>query len=422
MRLVAERTPETNVVKQFLRPEDVAWLLLFAILGFCQEDRNYSADIVLVCLAIVQVIEPKVPALSSPRGHIAVLLLKMLLCYLLVGYSHGINSSFYVIFLLPIISAATTLDLLGTVAFIALACVAYASFLFFVNWEQEYIPLPQWKLLGLRISFFPVVGLLVYQQARGKRDEMERTRAAAEQLAASNRSLRETQATLRRSERLAALGQLTAGLAHELRNPLGTIKASAEMLHKPSILQRPEIAEELAGYIATEVDRTNSLVSRFLDFARPLALHPQRADLRETVAQSVAQVQSRADARQVKVETDLPSAPVEFSFDAGLLSVALLNLLQNAIDASESGGSVAVSVRNNPESVRITVADHGAGIAEENLESIFNPFFTTKENGTGLGLALVAKIVDEHQGKITVRSRAGEGSVFEIVLPCPERI
>ncbi len=419
---MAETTAARKVLQQLLRPEDIAWLLLFAILGFCQEDQDYSADIVLVCLAIVQVAEPKIAALSTPRGHLGALLLKMLLCYLLVGYAHGIASSFYVIFLLPIVSAATTLDLLGTVAFIALACVAYASFLFFVDWEQQYIAPAQWKLLGLRISFFPVVGLLVYQQARGKRDEMARTKAAAELLAESNRSLRETQVSLRRSERLAALGQLTAGLAHELRNPLGTIKASAEMLTKPFTLQKTEIAEELAGYIATEVDRTNSLVSRFLDFARPLALHPQSADLRETINYVVAQVHTRAEARQVQIQIHVPPEPVRFSFDADLLSVALLNLLQNAIDASQAGKSVSISVVHTEEWTRITVADQGSGIAQENLESIFNPFFTTKDNGTGLGLALVAKIVDEHQGKISVRSRLGENSVFEIMLPHPNRI
>jgi signal transduction histidine kinase len=415
MRLVADAIPTQTKTAQILR--DMAWLLLFTLLAMCQEDQNYSADLVLVALAIFQVIEPKLAIFLTPRGQLTALMIQMLLCYLLVGFAHGINSNFYVIFLLPIISAATTLDLIGTITFIVLACFLYASFLFFVNWDQEYIPAPQWRLLCLRISFFPVVGLLVYEQARGKRDEMLRTKAAAAQLAESNRTLREMQASLRRSERLAALGQLTAGLAHELRNPLGTIRASAEMLAKPATQQKLEIAQELAGYIASEVDRTNSLVSRFLDFARPLELHASMSDLRDTLDQAAEQVLARAESKHVSIDKHYPDRPLEFSFDSDLLTVAVLNLLQNAVDASPPQGTVIITAAGHGNEARIIVADQGPGIPPEHLESIFNPFFTTKSNGTGLGLALVAKIVDEHQGKISVHSQLGSGSMFEISLP-----
>jgi signal transduction histidine kinase len=415
MRLVAAGTPPQSKIAQIVR--DLAWVVLFTILAVCQEDRNYSADLVLASLALFQIVEPRLEAAVGSRGKIGLLLIHMLLCYLLVGWSHAINSYFYVIFLLPIISAATSLSLLGTLAFIALACCLYASFLFFVDWQQQYITAPEWRLLFLRISFFPVVGLLVYEQARGKRDEMARTQAAAAQLAESNQTLRETQVSLRRSERLAALGQLTAGLAHELRNPLGTIRASSELLTKPSTQQDAEVVQELAGYIASEVDRTNALVSRFLDFARPLQIHARVSDIRETLEQAKNQVMPRAEAKQVRIELSVPQAPIAFSFDADLLSVAVLNLLQNAVDASPSQDVVVLSTTDMGREVKIAIADHGAGIAPEHLENIFNPFFTTKINGTGLGLALVSKIVDEHQGKISVHSKPGSETVFEICLP-----
>jgi len=416
MRLVAEDFT-AGAPKRAPALRDLAWLLLFAILALCQEHQDYSADVVLLFLAIFQVLEPKLKVFSGGRGQIASIFIKMVLCYLLVGFAHGINSDFYVIFLLPIVAAATELGLKGTLFFIVLACAAYASFLLFVNWDLQYIPAPQLRILGLRLWFFPVVGLVVYEEAQGKRREMLRTKEAAEQLAESNRTLQLTQASLRRSERLAALGQLTAGLAHELRNPLGTIKASAELLSRRSTHQKPEVVEELSGYIASEVDRTNALVSRFLDFARPLELHGQTSDIRKAAEQAAAQANGRAAAGEVRIELQLPDQALEFCFDLDLLSVAVLNLLQNAVDASPPGAVVTLAVKDTGAQIRIVVSDHGAGIAREHLESIFNPFFTTKINGTGLGLALVAKIVDEHRGRIAVSSEPGMGTTFEILLP-----
>jgi signal transduction histidine kinase len=210
---------------------------------------------------------------------------------------------------------------------------------------------------------------------------------------------------------------LTAGLAHELRNPLGTIKASAELLSRPSTQTQREVVEELSGYFVSEVDRTNALVSRVLDFARPLELHPQTGDIRKAVEQAAAQVVARAEAAQVRLAPHIPDEPIELSFDADLLSVAVLNLLQNAVDASPPQSVVTLSLEDLGHQARITVADHGSGIAREHLESIFNPFFTTKSNGTGLGLPLVSKVVDEHRGRITVSSEVGRGTTFEILLP-----
>lgn len=416
MSVVNAETPSPRF-KWSLTAEDAAWLFLFAVLALCQEDVDYNASLMLLCLAIFQVLEPKFAFFHTSKGHIAGPLIKIVLCYLLVGWAHGINTGYYPIFLLPIIAAATVLDLVGTIIFIVLACAAYSSFLLYIDWRQVYLPPDQIRLFCLRIFFFPMVGLAVYQQAKGKRQEMARTKAAADQLAESNRNLRRAQVSLRRSERLAALGQLTAGLAHELRNPLGTIKASSELLVKPATQQKQELIQELAGYITSEVDRTNTLVSRFLDFARPLQLNAKRGDLREVIGDSVSQTRARAEAKGVHVGTIVPDNPLEASFDPPLLTLAVTNLLQNAIDASRESGAVEVALNNLGDEIQISVRDHGSGIAAEHVESIFNPFFTTKADGTGLGLPLVSKIVDEHRGKITVHSDAATGTLFEIALP-----
>ena len=166
--------------------------------------------------------------------------------------------------------------------------------------------------------------------------------------------------------------------------------------------------QELTGYITSEVDRTNSLISRFLDFARPLRLHAKAADLCETVSQTIVQMRPRAEARDIRLETAIPEYPVEFSFDSDLLAIALTNL-----DSQCDRGEFARQrcPRGSGATGRgYTFERLGPGnwtSLPEHLESIFNPFFTTRTDGTGLGLAIVTKIVDEHNGKITVQASPG---------------
>jgi two-component system sensor histidine kinase HydH len=177
------------------------------------------------------------------------------------------------------------------------------------------------------------------------------------------------------------------------------------------------IAQELAGYISSEVDRTNSLVSRFLDFARPLEIRRAPADLNDVTAAAVAA--ARRDASQSGVAMDFrPSAkPIVIPIDAELMERVFFNLILNAIQASPDGGTVKVETSLRDTSACVDVTDRGHGIEPDQRESIFNPFFTTKVSGTGLGLAIVAKIVGEHRGKIDVESKPGEGSTFRVCLP-----
>ncbi len=265
------------------RVQDFAWLLFVAVLIATAPETNYDALILLPLIGAFQILEPRLKVFSSREGQITSIVLKLVLSYLLIGFTHGSESYYSSIFLIPVVSAATILELPGVILVTAIACVAYFSFLLpvFVDYSRYQLTPEQMSLMSLRAAFFAIVAFLVYDQAKAKRYEMQRTQDAAERLAESNNSLREAQASLRRSERLAALGQLTAGLAHELRNPLGTIKASAEMLTKPSTRQRPEVMSEMAGYIGSEVDRMNGLISNFLDFARPLQIHPSAGDLKK---------------------------------------------------------------------------------------------------------------------------------------------
>jgi signal transduction histidine kinase len=401
-----------------LQFQDVVWILFVAILIATTQETNHDLTILVILIGAFQIAEPRLNVFASRRGQIAATALKMILIYLLIEFTHGLDSPYHPLLLIPVISAATIFELPGVLLVSLLACLAYAtSFLLYTFWTGQPPPLQDLQVGALRMSVYALVGLLVFQQAKAKREEMRRTEEAAERLAQTNRHLREAQASLRRSERLAALGQLTAGLAHELRNPLGTIKASAELLTKQSTLSRPEVTSEMAGYIVTETDRVNGLISNFLDFARPLQIHPVSADPRSVIADAVRQHADLATKMGISIDVKEPSNLADFSFDPDLLKIAVSNLLQNAIHASTPGQTVEIRIDQSNENVRIFVIDHGKGIAPEHLESIFNPFFTTKAQGVGLGLAIVSKIIDEHQGLIHLASQPGQGTTFTLTVP-----
>lgn len=399
--------------------QDFAWLLFLVILFATAPEVNYNAYILLPLICTFQIIEPRLKLFSSRKGQIISIVLKLILSYLLVGWTHTVDSYYFSIFLIPVVSAATIFDLTGVIIVTGIACLAYFSFLLpmFFDYSRYQLAPGQISVMSLRAAFYAIVAFLVYEQAKAKRDEMKRTQQAAGRLAESNRNLRRAEASLRRSERLAALGQLTAGLAHELRNPLGTIKASAEMLTKQSTRSRPEVMSEMAGYIGSEVDRMNTLVSNFLDFARPLQLRPVTAKLAAVIDDVLRQQAELAKAREVTLSVSMDDPALSFTFDPELLKLAISNLVQNAIQASAPGHRVEIQAAARADDVMIFVTDHGEGIQPQHLENIFNPFFTTKPEGVGLGLAIVAKIVDEHEGRINVFSEPGAGTRFEMTLP-----
>ncbi len=392
------------------------WLLLFAALAIFGPEHTFQTMFLLSCLAAFQILESKIPWLTTDRGNIAAILVKLMLAYLLVGYTHGIASGYYFILLLPVISAATTLGLLGTTIFVASASGAYLSFLLFLDWKHEYIPEDQIPQLLLRVALLPWVGFLTQQLANENRLRARNYQAVAEQLATANRNLQEAEAAVRRSDRLAALGQLTAGLAHELRNPISTIRTSAEMLMK-TVPAENEVARELAGYIGSEVDRTNSLITRFLEFARPLRLRLDQNDIAACIDRAVTQVEKHTPPLEVGIFKNYSPDVRPFLFDTELMERVFYNLVLNAAQASPAKGVVTVKTRAVEGEVEISVIDRGSGIDPKQMENIFNPFFTTKAEGVGLGLAIVSKIVDEHGGHILVESRPGEGSVFLVYLP-----
>jgi signal transduction histidine kinase len=292
----------------------------------------------------------------------------------------------------------------GTLASSIAAILAYLSFLLFVDFKEVYVPPEQIHILAIRCLPLIIAAVVVNSLAATIRTQSAKYKLIAEQLTVA-------EAAVRRSERLAALGQLSAGLAHELRNPLGSIKGSADLLARSSSHNDP-MAKELASIISDEVDRTNSLVTRFLDFARPLEPRRESTDVTGVIDRAV--VRAKVDA----VRDYSPSLP-RLAIDPELMEQVFLNLVTNASQASAPGVPITIRTREVDDQAEVSVIDHGCGIPPDKIETIFNPFVTTKQGGVGLGLAIVAKIVDGHGGKMSVESELGKGSTFRVLLPIP---
>jgi len=288
-------------------------------------------------------------------------------------------------------------------------------------------------LLGLKSAFTVplvggdrVVGFLNLWDERVPEafasDEIAMVLEVAERLATivENSKLYER---MRERDRLAALGEMAAGLAHEIRNPLGAIKGAAQCLEP-----RPRAGEEgeFLDVIVEEVNRLNGVVTQFLDYARPLKQSFGKVDLNEVVGRTIRLIQNEIPSRLalvMELGENLPAV----EGDPEQLKQVLINLVQNAIQAMGTApGTIRVrtrgpdrfaDLRSSGEFVEIDVADDGPGIPPEQQPNIFVPFFTTKQKGTGLGLAICQRLVKSHGGSISVQSKVGEGSTFVVRLP-----
>ena len=397
---------------------DVLWLLFLAALAALPPVGEIHKQLTLLAIGVVQLSEGWLLARAPRRGAAYIVLLKIALATLLIDHTGeiGINSEYYPIFYLPVVTAAEYFSPWGTLLWTALASAAYCSYLFDPALRDFEVTGESYGLLAMRIVFFFLAAMVVNRVVVENRRQIKRYQELAETLAETNRRLEQAQEEARRSERLAALGQMSAGLAHEIRNPLGVIKGSAEMLHQKLGESNP-LASELAGYISSETNRLSALVTRFLDFARPLhaELSPQEITaVLDRALRSVSLSLTRKDEDPVRVErqyeANLPLVPL----DESLSEQAFVNLIQNAYDAMGSrGGTLRVTAARannaNRDGVEVRVEDTGPGIPADLREQIFNPFVTTKKTGVGLGLSIVSRIIDGHHGTIRVEE-SGEGS------------
>jgi len=220
---------------------------------------------------------------------------------------------------------------------------------------------------------------------------------------------------LQRSERLAALGKMAAGVAHELRNPLSSIKGLAVLLK--SHFTEPGREAETADVLVKEVERLNRSIGELLDYAKPGQLNRAPTSIEEILRKTLSLVQTDAEAYGITVELSLEDNLPELTIDSDKLKQVFLNLLLNAIQAMPNGGTLSVGLTKDERNMNIIIRDTGMGILPKNLPRVFDPYYTTKNDGTGLGLAMSAKIVEEHDGWLKIASVPEEFTEVRVVLP-----
>jgi two-component system, NtrC family, sensor histidine kinase HydH len=409
-----ERTPISWI--------DVLLLLFLLGLAVLPPIHEIHKQLTLLAIGIFQLVEGRLVAWQPNRGRAYSVIIKILLATLLLDHTGeiGINSSYYPIYYLALVTAAMYYGPLGTLFWTAVTSLAYCSYLIPALQEYEFTS-ESAAQLAIRILFFFLAAMLVNRFVVENRRQMHQYQVLSETLEETNRQLRRAEADARRSERLAALGQLSAGLAHEIRNPLGVIKGSAEILNKKLQSSQP-VESELAGYISSEVNRLNSLVARFLDFARPSHIELQPRLISELVDHALELVHNQFPSAKVQVERDYAPELPEILVDGQMCEQVFVNLVTNAYQAMDiSGGVLRVAIfaesANGRNGVRITVEDTGPGVPPELREQIFNPFFTSKKEGVGLGLSIVAKILDDHRGSIRLDTDSAHGARFHVFLP-----
>jgi len=346
------------------------------------------------------------PQASRPL-FIGTAALDLALAFFLIWFTGGPESQFYLLFYVLIALHAVYFGFpggLGT-ALAATALYVLADLL-----SQAHL---HYGALASRIAVFGLLGISLGFLA----DRERRSRAEAERL---NRELVEKQRQLVQAEKLATVGKMAAKVAHEIRNPLGSISLNLELLGDELISATPEARQEgqhLIGAIQGQVEALNAVVEEYLRFARLPVPKPEPVSVRDLLREMLAflreETAGRGIAVNLEVQKDIPAVQA----DPRQLRQALLNLVRNACEVMPTGGTLTVTARIKADGIEIGVADTGSGIAPEDHPRIFEPFFTTKADGTGLGLAIVRQIALAHGGDLAFESAQGAGTTFTLRLP-----
>jgi signal transduction histidine kinase len=338
---------------------------------------------------------------------LAALAADLALVFLLVWFTGGGRSHFYLLFyLLVTINAYYFGPGIGV-----LAAGLASGLLVAANWLTP--PADSWLHMGSHGMLLGVVGLALGHVASRERA----ARAKAERL---NREMEAAMARLARAEQLAAVGRLSAKMAHEVRNPLGAISLNVDMLE--DIIQElsgpaaGEAHEVLRG-IRQEVHALADLTDEYLVAARLPRPRLEKDSINELVSELVDFLRPVAELESISITVSLGESLPIFPFDRAMLRQAVRNLIRNAMEVLANGGRIAISTGCEEHEALIAVADNGPGIAPEAADRLFEPFFTTKPGGTGLGLSIAQQIVREHGGEISCVSQPGMGARFVIRLP-----
>lgn len=297
-----------------------------------------------------------------------------------------------------------------------LVAAAVAALLYIPHIRMSWSSHPEYTAtqyveVGMFFLITTLTGVLSDHERAHRRKVEETARKLSEVYAQLQQSFEQ----LRRADRLSALGELSAGLAHEIRNPLGSIEGAVKILGRPELPNGTR--QEFTGLASREVERLKGLLTTFLEFARPQPPRRAASDvnlLLESVVKLASETASMANVHfRVESRGELPSV----SIDQEQIKQVLLNLVINAVQAMPQGGRIFLRAIPDGENVRVEIEDEGTGIPPEDLERVFDPFFTTRSHGTGLGLSIAYQIVSQHGGHISGRSNAERGMTFAVTLP-----
>ena len=310
----------------------------------------------------------------------------------------------------PIVMGAYWFGVTGGVVTAAAAALAYFPHIQHTWGQNEPYAASQY----VELVIFPCAGVLVGALADRQRMLTAQFRQAAESLEAANHELRTSQEHLRRADRLSALGEIAAGLAHEIRNPLAGIKGAIEIVGSRVPAGTPEA--EFTGIATTELRRLDDLVGEFLAYARPRDPEFRVACVDDVIEHVMMLLRPEAERAGVTFACD-GALNDHVRMDPEQIQQVLFNVALNGIQASPAGGTLRISTSLTGESATIAIADQGPGIPDDQRERLFDPFFTTKVNGTGLGLAVSQRIIHAHGGRITFAPGAPTGTTVHVVLP-----
>ncbi len=320
---------------------------------------------------------------------------------------HGIFQRLYY---LPVVYAAIAFGWTGGLAAATVAGLLYVPHIFTTWSHEQHYAIEQYAEIFMFLAVGLVTGVLSDRERR-RRAELQ---ATAQQLGQVYRELQNTFEQVKRADRLSAIGQLAAGLAHEIRNPLASIDGAAEVMEAA---ERPEeVRAETMGIVRKECARLNRLLTNLLDFARPRDPEWRGVDVARVLA-SVIELVKHSAGKGVRLRRQTPDQLPLIWADEEQLAQVILNLTINAAQAMPQGGEILLAARASEGGVVIDVTDQGAGIPPEHMEKIFDPFFTTKDNGTGLGLPVVHQIVRQLGGTISVVKNRGLGMTFSLFFP-----
>ena len=329
---------------------------------------------------------------------------------------HWLHDIFRKLYYIPIVLGAFAYGLRGSLSASVLATLLYLPHAFTHLFHMD--PARSVEKL-LEVLLYNVVAIITGSLAQRERGERLRQERIAAQLAETLEEKKLLEEQLVRAGRLQALGELTAGLAHEIKNPLASIKGAAEIIADEVPHESPR--RKMVKIQEQELERLQTVLDKFLSFARPAPVEAGTVALAEVIAYVVELAKTQADKSGVSLSAPASAAGLSVNGDGEQIKQVLLNLVLNSLDATPAGGRVELSCdeveRARKRYCTVTVADTGQGIPSEHREKVFNPFFTTKESGAGLGLSIAARIVDQHNGFIELSEGTGQGTRVTVFLP-----